>query len=50
MDDMKNLEETNHSLCDKLQYMQNLLDDEKHEHDQVSLVFVICNLQSLYCM
>ena len=39
MDDMKNLEETNRSLCDQLQYMQDLLDEEKNERDQVSLLY-----------
>ena len=39
MDDMKNMEETNRSLCDKLQYMQDLLDEEKNECDQVSLLY-----------
>ena len=44
MDDMKNLEETNRGLCEQLQYMQNLLDDEKNERDQVGLVFIIYNV------
>ena len=39
MDDMKNLEETNRGLCDQLQYMQDLLDEEKNERDQVSLLY-----------
>ncbi|KAK7112267.1 uncharacterized protein [Littorina saxatilis] len=35
MDDMKNLEETNRGLCEQLQWMQSLLDDEKDERDQM---------------
>ena len=36
MDDMKGMEDTNRDLCEKMEYVQDLLNLEKKERDQVS--------------